>query len=121
LRHRAVSGRAHQDRAVHLRGTGNHVLHVVGVTRAVNVRVVTVGRLVLDVRGIDGDAARLLFGRRVDLVVRLGLAAELLRQDRGDRRGQRGLAVVNVADRADVYVRLVAFELTLCHVLGSLY
>ncbi len=40
LRHRAVSGRAHQDRAVHLGGTGDHVLHVVGVTRAVNVSVV---------------------------------------------------------------------------------
>jgi hypothetical protein len=38
---------------------------------------VAVGGLVLDVRGVDGDAARLLFGRRVDLVVRLGLTAEL--------------------------------------------
>jgi hypothetical protein len=31
LGHRAVSGRAHQDRAVHLRRTRDHVLHVVGV------------------------------------------------------------------------------------------
>ncbi len=31
LRHRAVSGRHHQDRAVHLGGTGDHVLHIVGV------------------------------------------------------------------------------------------
>jgi len=66
------------------------------VTRAIDVRVVTGFRLVLDVRGVDGDATRLFFGRRVDLIVRLGFAAELLRQDRGDRRGQRGLAVVNV-------------------------
>jgi hypothetical protein len=42
LRHRAVGGRAHQDRAVHLRGAGDHVLHVVGVARAVDVRVVAV-------------------------------------------------------------------------------
>ena len=70
----------HQDRAVHLRGTGDHVLDVVGVPRAVDVRVVTVGRLVLDVRRVDRDAARLLFRRRVDLVVRLRLAAELLRR-----------------------------------------
>ena len=41
LRHRAVCGRAHQDRAVHLRCTRDHVLHIVGVARAVNVRVVT--------------------------------------------------------------------------------
>ena len=33
LRHRAVGGRDHEDRAVHLRRTGDHVLHVVGVTR----------------------------------------------------------------------------------------
>jgi hypothetical protein len=41
------------------------------------VGVVAVGRLVFDVRGVDGDAARLFFRRRVDLVVGLGLAAEL--------------------------------------------
>jgi hypothetical protein len=41
------------------------------------VGVVAVGRLVLDVRGVDRDAARLFFRRRVDLVVGLGFAAEL--------------------------------------------
>ena len=115
LRHRAVGGRAHQDRAVHLRRAGDHVLHVVGVPGAVDVRVVAVGRLVLDVRGVDRDAARLFFGRRVDLVVTLGLAAELGRQHRGDRRRQRGLAMVDVADRADVHVRLGALKLAFCH------
>jgi hypothetical protein len=77
LRHRAVSSRTDQDGAVHLGSTGNHVLDVVGVTRAVNVGVVTVGGFVFDVRGVDGDAARLFFRRRVDLVVGLGLATEL--------------------------------------------
>jgi hypothetical protein len=77
LRHRAVSGRAHQNRAVHLRRTRDHVLHVVGVARAVHVRVVAVGRLVFHVRGVDRDAARLLFRSRVDLVIRLGRAAKL--------------------------------------------
>jgi len=68
LRHRAVGRRHHQDRAVHLRRAGDHVLHVVGVARAVDVRVVAVLRLVLDVRRRDRDAARLLFRRLVDLV-----------------------------------------------------
>ena len=63
LRHGAVSGRADQDGAVHLGGTGDHVLDVVGVTRAVNVRVVAVGGFVFDVGGVDGDAARLFFRR----------------------------------------------------------
>ena len=49
LRHRAVGRRDDQDRAVHLGGAGDHVLDVVGVTRAVDVRVVPVGGLVLDV------------------------------------------------------------------------
>jgi hypothetical protein len=41
------------------------------------VGVVAVGRLVFHVRGVDRDAACLLFRRRVDLVVLLGLATEL--------------------------------------------
>ena len=36
-----------------------------------------------------------------------------LREDARDRGGERGLAVVNVADRADVHVRFVAFEIAL--------
>ena len=40
LRHGAVSRGDHQDRAVHLGGTGDHVLDVVGVAGAVDVGVV---------------------------------------------------------------------------------
>jgi hypothetical protein len=71
--------------------------------------------LVFDVRGVDRDAARLLFRRRVDLVVGLGLAAELGRQHRRDRRRQRRLAVVHVTNRAHVHVGLGPFEFTFCH------
>src|SRR5690606_39115676 len=116
LGHGAVSGRAHQNGPVHLGRTRNHVLHIVSVTRAIDVRVVTVGRLVLNVRGADGDAACLFFGSSVDLVVALGFArAELFGQHRGDRRRQRGFAVVNVANRAHVYVRFGPLKLTFCH------
>jgi hypothetical protein len=34
---------------------------------------------------------------------------------RGDRGRERGFAVVNVTDRADVHVRLVAFKCFLSH------
>ena len=44
LRHRAVGGRDDEDRAVHLRGAGDHVLHVVGVAGAVDMGVVAVLR-----------------------------------------------------------------------------
>ena len=69
LRHRAVGSRHDQDRAVHLRGAGDHVLHIVGVAGAVDVSVVAVLGLVLDVSGRNRDAARLFFRRLVDLVV----------------------------------------------------
>ena len=68
LRHRAVRGRDHQDRAVHLGRAGDHVLDVVGVARAVDVGVVPLVGLVLDVGDGDGDAALALFRRVVDLV-----------------------------------------------------
>jgi hypothetical protein len=121
LRHGAVSRRDHEDRTVHLGGARDHVLDVVGVPRAVDVRVVAVRRLVLDVRGVDRDAARLLLGSVVDLVEGLhGRVAACLREHLRDRRRQGRLPVVDVTDRADVEVRLRALELLLGHALLSL-
>ena len=112
-------GRGHdQDRAVHLGGAGDHVLDVVGVARAVDVGVVARVGLVLDVGDGDGDAALTLLGRVVDRVEGAVLGLALQRQVLGDRRGERRLAVVDVTDRADVDVRLVALELLLGHVCG---
>ncbi len=121
LRHRAVGGGDDEDRAVHLRGTRDHVLDVVGVPGAVDVRVVAVLGLVLDVRDRDRDAALTLLGSLVDLVERRGLVQvrELVVQHLGDGRGQRRLAVVDVTDGADVDVRLGALELLLGHVACS--
>src|SRR6202171_845569 len=68
LRHRPV-GRGHdQDGTVHLGSAGDHVLDVVGMPGAVDLRVVTLLRLVLDMRGRDRDAASLLFRGVVDRV-----------------------------------------------------
>ena len=49
LRHDAVGRGDHEDCAVHLGGTRDHVLDVVGVARSVDVRVVALRRLVLGV------------------------------------------------------------------------
>ena len=68
LRHRAVGGGDHEDRAIHLGGTGDHVLDVVRVTGGVDVGVVTLVGLVLHVGDVDGDTALTLLGRLVDLV-----------------------------------------------------
>jgi hypothetical protein len=67
------------------------------------------------VRGRDGDAARLLFRRVVDLVVGLRLAAELLRLHHRQGRRQGGLAMVHVANRPHVHVRLGALKFCLGH------
>ena len=116
LGHRTVGCGHDQDRAVHLRRSGDHVLDVVGMARAVHVRIVTFVGLVLDVGGGDGDAALALFRSVVDLVERLELGLSLAGQDLGDRRRQRRLAVVNVTNRPYVYVRFLSFEFCLCHV-----
>src|SRR5581483_980120 len=90
-------------------------LHVVGVAGAVDVGVVAVLGLVLDVCGRNGDAARLLFRRLVDLVVRRERCTAGFGQDLGDRRRQRGLAMVDVTDGADVAVRFITFKLCFGH------
>ena len=115
LWHWAVSSRANQDRAVHLRRTGDHVLHIVSVAGAINVGVVASRCFIFDVRCRNGDAACLFFWRCVDLVITLVFTKVL-----GDRSCQRRLAMVNVTNRSDVYVRLVALKLALCHFNGSL-
>ena len=74
---------------------------------AIDMRVVTVGRLVLHMRRRDRDAARLLLRRLVDLVVRRERRAARFRQDLRDRRRQRRLAVINMTDRARVLNSLV--------------
>ena len=95
---------------------------VVRVAGAVHVRIVARLGLVLDVRDRDRDAALALLGSLVDLVERRERihVRVLVVQHLGDRRGQSGLAVVDVPDGADVAVRLGPLELGLCH-LGSFW
>ena len=115
LRHRAVSSGYNQDSTVHLSSAGDHVLNVVGMARAVNVSVVTLSGVILNVCGVDGNAALLLLRSLVDCVVCLILSIALESQNLGDCSGQSGLAVVNVADGANVNVRQRTVKFFLCH------
>ncbi len=115
LGHGTVGRRNYENRAVHLRSTRDHVLNVVCVTRAVNVRVVTLFRFVLDVSGVNRNTARLFFGRLIDFVVTHFLCLTFARHNHGDSCGQSGLAVVNVADGTNVDVGLASVEFCLCH------
>ncbi len=79
LRHRAVSGRHDQDRAVHLGGAGDHVLDEVGVARAVDVGIVPLIGLVFDVADRDGNRLRFVADRAAlgDIGVRFRLGQPL--------------------------------------------
>src|ERR1700690_1064002 len=87
-----------------------------GWAGAVGVGVMAGVGLVLDVGDRDRDAPLPLLGGVVDRVERAvdrpALEGEVLR----NRRGQRRLAVIDMADRADVDVRLRPLELLLRHV-----
>ncbi len=121
LRHRAVRRRHYQDRAIHLRCARDHVLDVVGVARAIDVRVVAVRRLILHVRHRNRDSALALFRRVVNRIKRpeLHLGVVLGKHFRNCSR-QRRFAVVDVPNRPHVYVRLTALEFLLRHVFSLL-
>ncbi len=115
LGHRTVGSGNDQDGTVHLSGTRYHVLHIVGVARAVHMSIVTVGRLVLNVGGVDSDTTFLFLGCIVDLVERTQLRKTLLCQNSRDSSGKGGLTVVNVTNSTDVYVRFRPVEFFFCH------
>jgi hypothetical protein len=110
LRHGAVSGGYHQDGAVHLSCTGNHVFDVVGMAGAVNVSVVTVYSLILDVGGSNGDTALTLFRSVVDLIKGFELASTAGSHNFGDSSSQRGLAVIDVTDGPNIDMGFCSFK-----------
>jgi len=87
LRHRAVRCRYDENRAVHLRRAGDHVLDVVGVARAVHVRIVAFVRFVFNVSRRNRNSAFAFFRSFVDLIVSYGLAAVFFCKHSGDRCG----------------------------------
>jgi hypothetical protein len=68
LRHRTVGRGDHEDRAVHLGGTRDHVLNVVSVARSVNVRIVALLGGIFRVMQRDRDTTSLFFRSIVDLI-----------------------------------------------------
>ena len=115
LRHRTISGRANQNRTIHLSSTGNHVFYVVGVTWAVNVCVVTHGRIVLNVSGVDGNTTSFFFWGAIDLVEVDLCRTENFGTNTGQGCSQSSFAVVDVTNGTHVDVRLITFELFLSH------
>ena len=115
LGHGAVCCGNNEDSAVHLSSTGDHVLDIVGMTRAVNVCVVAVVGFVLNVSGVDCDTALSLFGSLIDVCIVDECSLSLEAENLCDSSGQCCLTMVNVTDGTDVYVGLGSFEFLLCH------
>ena len=115
LRHGAVGSSNNEDCAVHLRRAGDHVFDIVGVTGAVDVSIVTFFGLVLNVRSVDCNAAFAFFRSLVDVFIGFIFCETLFRKNLGDSGSQRGFAVVDVTDCADVYVGFTAVKFLLCH------
>ena len=94
-----------------LKGNNSRILNITGGVT------VTITNLTLKEGCVsdNGDSACFLFGRLVDFVVAHCGCAAVLCQNHGDSSGQGGLAVVNVADGADVDMGLGAFVLCLSH------
>ena len=120
LRHRTVSGADDQDRAVHLRGTGDHVFDVVSVTGTIHVSVMAGGGFVFDVGNRNGDGfGGVAHGAALgDFRIGNGFRHTFDRLHLDDGSGQRGFAVINVANRADVDVRFSSLKRFFCHAIS---
>ena len=117
LCHDTIGRCDNEDSAVHLCCAGDHVLDIVSMSGAVNMSVMSLLGLILDVRGVDCDSSCSLFRSLIDLIEcdSLIVAAKSLGKDKGDCSGKSGLAVVNMADRADIYMGLGPVKMLFCH------
>jgi hypothetical protein len=96
LGHLTVAGGNDDNGTVHGRGTSDHVLDVIGVTRAVDVGVMPVVGGVLDVCGGDGDTTLALLRSLVDgAILEVGGVA-LFGLTLGDGGCEGGLWIVSV-------------------------
>src|SRR5581483_1392052 len=117
LRHWTVGSAHNEDCAIHLGRSGNHVLDIISMPRTINVRVMTLLRLILQVGNRDGDPALTLFGRVVNLIESRVLRKLSRGQHFGDRCRQRGLAMIDMPDSPYVYMRPGSLEYPLGHLL----
>src|SRR4030043_440584 len=105
LRHRPISSRNHQNSPVHLRSTRNHVLDIGRMTRTIDVRIMTLLRLILHMRYRYRQPTLLLLRRLVYLIKRHVTRQLLQRQYLRYRRRQRRLAMIHMPYRPYVDMR----------------
>src|SRR5699024_2477523 len=116
LRHRTISRRHHQNRPINLSRTRNHVLHIIRVTRHINMRIMPIRRLILHMRNIDRNTTITLLRSLINHVIRHEnrIRISIMQRTRDSRR-QRRLAMVYMTHRTDVQVRLTTLKLLFAH------
>ena len=108
LGHLTVAGGNDNDGTIHGGGTSNHVLDVIGVTRAVDVGVMPVVGGVLDVCGGDGDTTLALLRSLVDGAIVEVCGVALLGLTLGDGSCEGGLWIVSGCDLIGSDLRVVS-------------
>lgn len=111
LRHRTVGGRDNKNTAVHASGTSNHVLDIIGVTRAVDMAVVPCLALIFNRRCVDSDTSRFLLRSLINIRVILELSLLFIRQILRDGCCQCRLPVIDVTDGSNIQVLLAPIVL----------
>ena len=117
LRHRTISSSNYDDGTVHLSSTSNHVLNVVGVTRAVYVSIVTLFSFIFDVSSVNSNTTLFFFRSIINLIERLNIltSSETLVEHLRNSGSQSSLTVVYVTNRTDVYMRFGTFKFLFSH------
>src|SRR5919106_4640586 len=115
LWHGAVSGRNNENRAIHLRRSGDHIFHIIGMPGAIHMSVVTLISLVFDMSDIYRKTSLSFFWRLVNLVVGKELRLALFFQHLRNCGGQRSLPMINVADRTNVKMWFLPLKLLFAH------
>src|SRR5690606_1874709 len=106
----------YKDSTVHLGSTCNHVLHIVSVTRTVNVCVVTLVCSVLYVRGVDSNTSFFFFRCVVNRREIAHSSKSLFREHLRNSRSKSGFTVVNVTNGTNVYVRFRTIKCFFSHI-----
>lgn len=102
LWHSSVSSRHDKNTTVHSGSSSNHVFDIIGVTRAVNMAVMSLISLILDCCSINGDTTGFFFGSTINVSVVLELSLAFISKMLCDSGRQSCFTVINVTNCSNI-------------------